>query len=225
MAGNVPGSGLLRLYPPAWRRRYEDEVAGILAERPIDLRGRLDLVRGSLDAWLHPPRPSSVPSIASFIGGAAWTVAGAFVVVQPVPPDWPGYLIEILPLAMVGVGAILVATIGAWLRLGDGAGGVARIALDIAIAGHLLWFAALAAALFGVDYGLTTVVASTAAAVAAVAVGGCLLRAGDDRLGTLLVVTPVALLLTAPAAWVAFGLGWAIIGWLQQPAPEPLVPA
>lgn len=218
------GSGLLRLYPPEWRRRYEAEVAGILAERPVDLRARVDLLRGSIDAWLHPRRPSRIPSVAAFVGGAAWTAAGAFVVVQPVPPDWPGYLVDVLPLTMVGVGAILVATIGLWLRLGDGAGPWARIALDLAIAGHLVWFAALGAALVGMDYGLSTVIASTTAALAAVAVGACLLRAGDDRVGVALVVTPVALLLTSPAAWLAFGLGWAVIGRLQSARSEPLVP-
>jgi len=225
MAIRVAGSGLLRLYPPEWRRRYEDEVAAILAERPIDRRGRIDLVRGSLDAWLHPRRPSRVPSAAAFVGGGAWTAAGAFVVAQPVPPDWPGYLIDVVPLTMIGVGAILIATIGAWLRLGDGAGPWARIALDLAIAGHLVWFGALTAALLGGDYGLSTVIASTTAALASVAVGACLLRAGDDRLGVVLVVTPVALLITSPAAWLAFGFGWAVIGWLQGPRSEPLVPA
>lgn len=225
MAIRPAGSGLLRLYPPEWRRRYEDEVAGILAEREVDLGARFDLLRGSIDAWLHPRRPSRVPAMAAFVGGGAWTAAGAFVVAQPVPPDWPGYLVDVLPLMMLGVGAILVATIGLWLRLGDGAGPWARIALDLAIAGHVVWWAALGAALIGADYGLTTVIASTAAALASVAVGACLLRAGDERVGVALVVTPVALLLTTPGAWLAYGLGWAVIGWLQSVRSEPLVPA
>lgn len=47
-------NAILRLYPPAWRGRYLGEVAELLAERPPSARDQLDLVRGALDAWLHP---------------------------------------------------------------------------------------------------------------------------------------------------------------------------
>lgn len=43
-------SALLRLYPAAWRERYGDEVANLLAGRPLSLRDGLDLVRGAFDA-------------------------------------------------------------------------------------------------------------------------------------------------------------------------------
>lgn len=47
---------LLRLYPQAWRRRYEEEVVSLLGERlsPLD---SLDLVLGALDARLRPQVP------------------------------------------------------------------------------------------------------------------------------------------------------------------------
>ena len=45
---------LLRLYPPAWRRRYAEEVATLLADRPFSLSLAIDLIAGAVDVWLHP---------------------------------------------------------------------------------------------------------------------------------------------------------------------------
>lgn len=49
-----PGPGavspLLRLYPAVWRERYGDELADLLANRPLSLRDAVDLVRGAWDA-------------------------------------------------------------------------------------------------------------------------------------------------------------------------------
>lgn len=47
-------SRLVRLYPAAWRERYEAELRAALASRPLTGRDRIDLVRGALDARLHP---------------------------------------------------------------------------------------------------------------------------------------------------------------------------
>ena len=47
-------SGLLRLYPRPWRDRYGEEFEELLAQRPPSVRHRLDIVRGALDAHLHP---------------------------------------------------------------------------------------------------------------------------------------------------------------------------
>lgn len=46
---------LIGLYPQAWRNRYEEEFLALLAESPPDPLDRLDIVRGALDARLHPP--------------------------------------------------------------------------------------------------------------------------------------------------------------------------
>jgi hypothetical protein len=46
-------SKLVRLYPPAWRDRYGQEFVDLLRERPPNLRDRLDIMRGALDAQLH----------------------------------------------------------------------------------------------------------------------------------------------------------------------------
>jgi hypothetical protein len=48
---------LLRLYPLAWRRRYEEEVASLLEERHSSLDW-LDVALGALDARLRPQVPN-----------------------------------------------------------------------------------------------------------------------------------------------------------------------
>jgi hypothetical protein len=45
---------LLRLYPAPWRRRYGEEVAGMIAGRRFSFGIAIDLVAGAIDVWLHP---------------------------------------------------------------------------------------------------------------------------------------------------------------------------
>ncbi len=49
---------LLRLYPPAWRERYEDEMRAVLEQHGLSLATRLSLLRGALDARIHHRRLS-----------------------------------------------------------------------------------------------------------------------------------------------------------------------
>jgi hypothetical protein len=97
-------SRLVRLYPAAWRTRYGDEFARLIEERPPSPLDRIDILRGALDAQLHPhvlvggPEPapwthrlpgllaagaglamsSAIVSIAVGSGGD-WGVAESFV--------------------------------------------------------------------------------------------------------------------------------------------------
>ena len=41
---------LLRLYPRRWRERYGDELADLLGDRPLTVRGFFDLISGAVDA-------------------------------------------------------------------------------------------------------------------------------------------------------------------------------
>ena len=81
---------LVALYPQAWRDRYEDEFLALLAERRPDPRDRLDIVRGAVDARLHPqvdgapavPEPpvdrGRWPAVAGWltlVGGVLWIAA------------------------------------------------------------------------------------------------------------------------------------------------------
>ena len=53
---------LVALYPRGWRDRYEDEFLALLEERPPDPLDRIDIVRGAVDARLHPQRRGSGPN-------------------------------------------------------------------------------------------------------------------------------------------------------------------
>jgi hypothetical protein len=208
------GAQLLRLYPPRWRARYGVEMLALLELRPAGPRDRLDLARGALDAWLHPPEPSVVPALAALLGGASWFLAALVVAVQPVPPDWPGYVVDMLPIATLGTALLFAATIGCALRLGDGGGRLGRIALATTGVGYSAWLAALIGVMVGMDYGATTAIASTAAGIGTVLVGIALLRAGDWPLAGLVVAAPVALLAPAGWTWLGFGAAWSAIGLL-----------
>lgn len=47
---------LIRLYPPAWRHRYEDEFLAVLEARRGGPSMALDIARGAYDAWVRGPR-------------------------------------------------------------------------------------------------------------------------------------------------------------------------
>jgi hypothetical protein len=73
-------SRLVRLYPQAWRDRYEDEFLSLLAERPPTLGDVLDTVRGAVDAHLNPqgnPEPlpwtHRLPGLLALIAGVMWS--------------------------------------------------------------------------------------------------------------------------------------------------------
>ncbi len=89
-------STILDLYPRAWRERYGDELAALLEEQPATLFDDLDLIRGAIDARLHPQVPDTrktpekeIPmntrllGVLAAIGGIAWLVAIASLYVLP----------------------------------------------------------------------------------------------------------------------------------------------
>jgi len=45
---------ILRLYPAAWRDRYRGELEDLLAQRPVRAAELADLLRGAIDARMHP---------------------------------------------------------------------------------------------------------------------------------------------------------------------------
>jgi hypothetical protein len=45
---------LLRLYPARWRERYGEEIADLLATEPPSVPRAVDMVRGLIEAHLHP---------------------------------------------------------------------------------------------------------------------------------------------------------------------------
>ncbi len=71
--------GVLRLYPMAWRRRYEEEVRELIEARPVRLRTVADLLAGAFDARINRdliPGGSAVrtpPAAVLIVGGIALT--------------------------------------------------------------------------------------------------------------------------------------------------------
>ncbi len=94
-------SRLVRLYPKAWRDRYEEEFLTLLAERPPTFVDLLDTVRGAIDAHLNPQARGRtvrrwthrIPGLLGLIAGAMWsTVVRRFLSWQDeAPGPWrPG---------------------------------------------------------------------------------------------------------------------------------------
>ncbi|TDD21330.1 hypothetical protein [Nonomuraea diastatica] len=77
----VIAESVLSLYPNAWRQRYGEEVADLVASRPVRVRTVLDLIGGAADAWLHHRRipgrrPFRIPATAALyaLGAALWVL-------------------------------------------------------------------------------------------------------------------------------------------------------
>ena len=212
---------LLKLYPSAWRARYGDEVEALIEQRRLGRRERLDLIRGALDAWVHPPRPSIAPVLAAIIGGGLWTVVATAVLIQPAPPDWPGYLVEIVPLATVGAACLLVAATACVLRAGEARSRAIGLATGLVLVGHVAWVGMLGATILGMVGSAGLAAAQALAMVGTIAVGLILVRARDEPIGFLLMAAPVAMLVPWTVTWLAFGAAWTAIGivmWLDRDA-------
>lgn len=74
-------SRLIALYPKVWRDRYEVEFLALMADRSPTPGDRFDVVRGAVDARLHPQRkasPSTGPGTrrSASIGAALAVLAG-----------------------------------------------------------------------------------------------------------------------------------------------------
>ncbi len=211
----------LRLYPRAWRRRYGDELAALLDERPPGARARLNLVGGALDAHLHPWWVPSWPIVAAGIGGIAWTFAGAIALGQPVPPDWPGYLAETLPLFLVTVPLLALAALGASTRLGDRDPAAVRLGRPVVVAASVAWTVLLAIATANLGGGAPLALAATGVAAGTLLLAVALLGAGDWRPGGALLLA--ALALVVPATWspVAYGAAWVAVAVAELLDPRP----
>ena len=197
-----------RFYPRAWRDRYGDELLELSTRRPLDWRTRLDLVRGAVDAHLHPMEPPRIGVVTPLLAGLPWILAGAITLLEPAPPDWPGYLAWTLPLGVAGaIGSLRMVWVvgrGSGLR-GPAATGQVVLA---AAAAHVLWICALLVAIAGGPYGALTAAAQSLAAVGAVGVGLLRSRANDHPVAEAFFIAGGAMLVPAPAAWIVVGMAW-----------------
>ena len=129
-------SRLIALYPRAWRDRYEDEFLGLIADRPPTIADRFDIVRGALDARLHPQvrttrdAPPPVPDsdiryarrlgFAAIIGAAFWPAALVIAAAGPVIQDREGPYVDgsaALPFSVLAVILLSAGLVGQVLRL------------------------------------------------------------------------------------------------------------
>jgi hypothetical protein len=88
-------SRLLRLYPAAWRERYGDELLALLDDHPATVSDHLDLIRGALDARVHPQvRGANIPDkettvnqrllgVLAAVGGIVWILGFASLFFMP----------------------------------------------------------------------------------------------------------------------------------------------
>ena len=111
-------SRLLRLYPTAWRERYGDELDALLEDHPATVSDHLDLIRGALDARLHPQvRGAAAPDqetptiqrllgVLAAIGGIAWIIGVASALI--LPPDEFGDHDNTYAVIGVAIGSSLI---------------------------------------------------------------------------------------------------------------------
>ena len=166
-------SRLLRLYPAAWRERYEAEFIGTLQEWPAGLTGSVDIVHGAIDAHLHPELIGGAPHVWTHrLPGLLATAAGLIWssyylrIVVAAPEDW-GYgvlfAMLLMLLAVLGdytgsyarrigltVSAVIAAALLAGVQplsvLGDGMLGFALgAAAALLVSGGMLTLAAIRA--------------------------------------------------------------------------------
>ena len=209
--GRARAARYVRLYPRAWRERYGEELQAILETDGLALRTRLDLLRGAVDAHLHPPTPSPLPVVAA-LSASAFAVAHALALAaQPVPTDWPGYLEAALPLIIASVLALIPVVIGVWLKLGDADGGLGRIGVILAIVGYAAWLVALLAAATRLEYGPLTAAAATVAMAGTAALGVALVGRSRVVLGALLGAAALAGVAPPALGWPAFGAAWTAV--------------
>jgi len=119
-------SRLLSLYPRAWRDRYEAEVGDLVAARPMSFRDNIDLVRGAVDAWLHPQvvvgsgsahddeARDLVSTVPAVIGGLLWMAGGLIVAAAPYGADGykeadAGLVVLALAAFVCGAAAVSIA--------------------------------------------------------------------------------------------------------------------
>lgn len=221
-------SRLLRLYPAAWRERYEAEFIGTLQDRSVGLTGSADIVRGAIDAHLHPELTGGTPHV--------WTHRLPGFMAMAAGLIWSWYYLRILLAAPEewGYGIFIAMLLMLFAVLGDYMASHARqigLTLSVLVAAALL---AGAQPLHVIGGGMLNFALGAAAAL--LLSGGMLtlaaLRAGIGVgvrwlliVGALLVPITVAVPIMggfgptdpggAPAMVVAilpYGIAWAIIG-------------
>jgi hypothetical protein len=100
------GARIVRWYPLAWRRRYQDEMLAMIGNAPLTFRQAANLWMGAVDAWQRQIGLVDlfVPLAVSLV---SWRVGLGLSAFGP------------MPIALVGANAVfmLVYAIWAWWRV------------------------------------------------------------------------------------------------------------
>lgn len=215
-------SRLVRLYPPAWRDRYLAELEDLLADRPPTVGDRLDIVRGALDAWIHPqlvarePRPDGqgsagrrIASIAAIVGGGLWIAGGLTMNAAPILVGF-GYKDSTTGLILLACAAVITALAAVAMAIATTRGSRPTVtAATTMLIGAALIFAPwplFAIGLFGYAF-------------ATIPFGLLLARAGDQAFAGLLPIATILLLFMnsedeRALLTIPFGLAWMTVGAL-----------
>lgn len=196
-------------------------MLAVLEDRALDLRTRLDLLRGAVDAHVHPMAAPATPVFASVITGVAWIAAGLAAATQPLLPDWPGFLVETLPIGLIGAVAGVRVVLAVGRRAGLGGPRGTGPALVIAVVGHVVLIVTLVVALLGGPYGAITGAALSIAGVGTVLVGLIRVRAADHPVAEAVLIAGAAMLIPSPIAWPLAGAAWIA---LAISAVRPTIP-
>lgn len=164
---------LVRLYPAAWRERYEAEFNRLLVERPIRRHDSIDVLFGAIDAHLHPellgvaPKPwtQRLPGLLATSAGLIWTWFWIRILTLAPSDEWgesiglavllmvcavPGdYTLPYLRRIGITIGAIVIAMVvgrvAPWSATGGVLNLVAGITAWLLIAAGMLSLAAIRA--------------------------------------------------------------------------------
>jgi hypothetical protein len=215
-------SRLLSLYPRAWRDRYEAEVGDLIAARPMSFRDRFDLVRGAVDAWLHPQvmvgsgsahddeARDLVSTVPAVIGGLLWIAGGVIVAAAPYGAD--GYKVADLGILAFALAAFVsgaaALSIAQTLRVGSrGATASAVVMLASALLLLTPW-PVLVIGFYG--YVFSTI------AFGALIARETMVGAGASLVGAALILLGLNLQNSQSLLAVPFGLAWIAVGVVRM---------
>jgi hypothetical protein len=214
-------TALVRLYPRAWRDRYEAEFLDVLTDRPPSLADRLDILLAAIDAHLEPEVPGDTASDSprraasgrgrigaglAVIGGLLWIAAGITLSTAAFGVD--GYR-ETLPALILSL-------------LAGAFGGAAMLAIADEVPGHrrtvlVLGMITLVGAALAVGPWPIMVIGLYAVWVAGAVLGGVLMSHGARVVGGLLVAGCIVAFGTnteniQAVLVIPLGLAWVMVG-------------
>ncbi len=204
-------SRLLGLYPAAWRERYGDELVALLEDHRTTPSDHIDLIRGALDARLHPQVRGAAPdkessmsqrllALSAAIGGALWMAGFAAWLTSPLNATGDHSSALAIPLVPLGI-ALMGIGIG---ELGTRPGDDRSHFVGHMIAGTSVVLALLMLMAFTFD------LADAAWGIVVLSLFGfpviAALGAGRGRLnGVLPIWLTLAIFVGAISAWLGFG--------------------